>query len=180
MGYHTEFWDSLSVEPPLNADEISYLTAFNDSRRMKRANGPLFVGGPSDYGHGPGTDVVDANEPPAGQPNLWVGWKPTEDGAQIVWDESENTYGTPQWIAFLVHRLLGPAARPYVDAHAHEDPRLASFTCDHVLSGRIEAQGEEGDDRWGLSVDNGIVTVLSMPSLFEPVVPEVIEPLPID
>ena len=37
MGYTTEFEGSVSISPPLNAHEISYLRKFAASRRMDRA-----------------------------------------------------------------------------------------------------------------------------------------------
>ena len=40
MGYTTEFDGSVSISPPLNADEIAYLRKFAASRRMDRTRVP--------------------------------------------------------------------------------------------------------------------------------------------
>lgn len=65
MGYNTDFSGSLTIEPPLNIDEISYLTDFAESRRnLRKDAGPLAVV-PSDADGGPGY-----NDPSQGQPGL--------------------------------------------------------------------------------------------------------------
>lgn len=74
-----------------------------------------------------------------------------------MWTEAERTYDGATWIAYLVQRLLSPEAKPFLDAHRHEDPRLASFTADHVVNGRLAAQGEDSDDRWGILVEQNNV-----------------------
>jgi hypothetical protein len=45
MGYSTDFLGHLDIEPPLNDEEIDYLTAFFDSRRCRREGGPYAVPG---------------------------------------------------------------------------------------------------------------------------------------
>ena len=152
MGYTTEFEGSIQIEPPLNAQEISFLREFNHSRRMNRTRGPLFVRGSGFYEQRNDPDIIDYNQPHPDQPGLWCQWTPNEDGTAIEWDGGEKFYSAPEWMMYIISFLLSPAARPYIDAHLDEDPRLASFTCDHVLHGTIIAQGEEIRDRWELLV----------------------------
>ena len=159
MGYTTEFDGKISVEPPLNTDEVSFLTDLAHSRRMNRTNGPLYAVPSDDYGQTRAADVIDYNNPHPDQPGRWLSWVPSEDGTSISWDYSEKFYEADRWMKYLVEKLLSPAARTYVDQHIGEDPRLASFTCDHELAGVIDAQGEDPDDRWQLIVANGKVAV---------------------
>lgn len=160
MGYTTFFSGSVTVTPPLNEDEISFLEDFNKTRRMHRANGPLFVGGEGWHKHDNPDEVYDSNRPDPDQPGLWCQWIPSEDGAEIEWDEGEKFYDSADWMHYIVHQLLAPTARPYIDQHVKEDPRLKSFTCDHVVDGEIYAEGEESDDRWKLKVTNNVVEVV--------------------
>jgi hypothetical protein len=43
MGYTTIFDGQISVEPPLNPEEIKYLNKFADTRRMACEQGPYYV-----------------------------------------------------------------------------------------------------------------------------------------
>ena len=56
MGYTTTFEGSISIEPPLNEQEISFLRDFNDTRHVNRTRGPLYVG--DDH-----ADIINSNEP---------------------------------------------------------------------------------------------------------------------
>ncbi len=46
MGYTTEFAGHITITPPLNAEEIAYLTKFANTRRMARTKGPYYVDNP--------------------------------------------------------------------------------------------------------------------------------------
>ena len=160
MGYTTEFEGSVSIEPPLNASEISYLRSFAESRRMNRTQGPLYVEGSGFRGQNSSDDgVIDGNRPHPDQPGLWCQWVPTDDGADLEWDGGEKFYESPQWMKYIVQKLLAPEGKGYVAAHIDEDPRLAHFTNDHVVNGEIFAQGEENEDRWWLQVTDNEVFV---------------------
>ncbi len=163
MGYTTDFDGSVSVTPPLNLHEVVYLRKFAETRRMLRDHGPYFVDGSGFCGQGDDPDIRDHNAPPSGQPSLWCNWHPTEDGTAIEWDGSEKFYDSEEWMAYLIDTFLKPGAalqeemtdkvpgRDYLEAFAH-------FTFDHVVSGTIEAQGEDADDRWRLVVTENVVT----------------------
>lgn len=158
MGYQTEFAGEITIEPPLNQDEIEFLTAFCETRRMNRSGGPLFVKGEGVSGQGNGPDTIhDYNNPPVGQPGLWCQWVPTDDGTALEWDGGEKFYNSLEWMEYIVNRLLSPAARAYVDAHLDEDERLKSFTCNHVLNGTVDADGEDPDDLWQIIVEDNVV-----------------------
>lgn len=156
MGYTTEFYGQINIEPPLNADEIAYLTKFSESRRMSCTQGPYYVDRGGFMGQDGGSDVIDYNRPPDGQPGLWCKWVPTEDGTAIVWNEAEKFYSGDEWMAYLMAHFLSP------DAYAKgELPFLQGHTC----NGRIEAFGEDRDDRWVLIVENNAVKVASVTSV---------------
>lgn len=147
MGYTTDFTGHVTVTPPLNAAEASFLFAFADSRRMRRPEGPYST---KDYGYGdlPGNDT---NTPPEGQPSLWCNWGPTLDGAGIGWNGAEKFYNADAWMQYLIDHFLGAGAA------AQGLPGFEHFTFDHVVNGTISAQGEDPDDTWLLIVtDNSV------------------------
>lgn len=155
MGYHTDFSGVVSVTPPLNADEQSFLEDFNRSRRMKRVKGPLFVLGNDDSRV---LDVIDGNRPDPTQPGLWCKWEPADDGHIIQWDGAEKFYDSEEWMRFLIDNLLSEKGKEYVDKYHSGDPRLNRFTFNHTVNGMIEAQGEIEDDKWVLVVKDNVVS----------------------
>lgn len=167
MGYTTYFEGHISIEPPLNEHEISYLDDFARSRRMKRTGGPYIADPGADmgqYGFGrqgrqPEDEILEFNDPPDGQPGLWCQWVPTADGTRIIWDEGEKFYRAPEWMAYLIDHFLKAGAEAsgvikdrFGRGETLPDARLEHFTFDHVLNGEIHAQGEDPDDRWILQV----------------------------
>lgn len=158
MGYTTEFTNSVAIEPPLNEHEISFLQDFNESRRMDRAKGPLYVQGSTGWSP-KDKDVRDGNRPPADQPGLWCQWVPTDDGAELEWDGGEKFYNPAEWMKYLVENLLAPTARQYISDHYDEDERLRHFTANHMVNGTIYAQGEDPEDHYAIVVANNKVLV---------------------
>lgn len=151
MGYTTEFEGRIEITPPLNAEEIEYLKKFNQSRRMHRTNGPYFAEPGDDFGQDHLPDIVNYNRPDPSQPGLWCGWEPTEDGTAIVWDGGEKFYHSVEWMQYLIEHFLKPACLAKLP--------LPFLQANHVLNGRIDAQGEEDGDRWTLVVQDNKVTV---------------------
>lgn len=159
MGYQTYFSGEVSIEPPLNEHEISFLQDFNKTRRMHRTKGPLFIKGTGPYGQGHDDDILNFNAPDPDQPGLWCQWTPSDDGTMLAWDQGEKFYYAERWMKYIIENLLAPSARAYIGLHLDEDERLKHFTCDHVVDGEIYADGEESDDFWKLIVDNNVVKV---------------------
>jgi hypothetical protein len=143
------FWRLFGLRP----EHAAYLKQFNDTRRMKRdpkkakllpdpcreaAGLPLgkeagyFVAGEGFAGQGRDDSVLDYNRPPAGQPGLWCGWAPSEDGSAIVWDGVEKFYNYVEWLRYLIAHFLAPWG--------------------YFLNGRMTWQGEDEEDR-------GVITV---------------------
>ena len=151
MGYTTDFYGQIDVKPKLNKAEIEYLTKFSETRRMKRKKGPYYIDGKGDFGQDEEPDIIDYNS--SGEaPGLWCQWIPTEDGRNIEWNGGEKFYNSPEWMTWLIDHFFKPGAK---------GKKKLPFFNDHVLNGRIEAQGEEHGDNWVLSVTDNVVTVHS-------------------
>lgn len=163
MGYHTDFYGSFTITPPLPPERVEYLTKFSETRRMQRkpeiaehypdearakAGLPLgkeagyYVGATGDSMSGyKDPSVVDCNRPPQGQPGLWCQWIPTEDGTQLF-DCGEKFYDYVEWLEYLVEHFF--------DLWGHK------------LNGAIEWYGEDHDDRGVIyAKDNRIEAVES-------------------
>ena len=167
MGYTTDFEGAVTVVPPLNEHEIAYLRRFADTRRMDRELGPYYCG-KGFGGQEQEPDIRDYNKPGFGQPGLWCKWEPTDDGARIQWNEAEKFYYAAEWMDYVISTFLMPGA-PLAEELAsrvpgrYYAPEFARFTFDHTVNGMIEAQGEDPDDVWTLTVTDNVVTALYPP-----------------
>ena len=154
MGYTTTFTGKFTCTPALNADQVAYLQALCNTRRMKRSGAsqlpdplreavglPLgnedeyFVGGTDSGGQDP--TIVDCNTPPASQPSLWCQWAPSDDGKFIEWDRGQKFH--VQWIKYINENFLKPWGIK--------------------LSGDVKWRGEDSSDR-GVIVAGKEVTAL--------------------
>lgn len=159
MGYTSYFMGNVTIDPPLNADEIAYLNDLSSTRRQHHKGGPLVIGSTENYGQGAQEGVISTNDPHPDQPGLWCQWVPSEDGTTLEWDEGEKFYRSAEWMKYIVENLLAPSAVDYLIDHGPEDQRLNSFTCGHTVNGTIYVEGEESDDRWQLVVKDNVVMV---------------------
>jgi len=153
MGYTTEFWGQIDVVPALNEKEIEYLTKFSETRRMLRKNGDYYLG-KGMCGQDHEEDIIDYNAPPFEQPSLWCQWIPTEDGRYIEWNTAEKFYYSAEWMWYVIQHFLKP--NPIAKIRY---PDQFYFLIGHKCDGVIDAQGEEGDDRWKLIVKDNEVFV---------------------
>ena len=127
MGYDTDFSGQFDLDKPLTAEHKEFLTAFAQTRRMRRdvtkldpnanANvglglgdqGAYYVGGGGFMGQDVDSSVIGGNTPPDGQPGLWCQWIPDEDNdSAIVWDEGEKFYEYDRWIVYIIEHFLKP------------------------------------------------------------------------
>lgn len=159
MGYTTDFTGSFKLDKPLSVAQLRYLNLFSETRRMKRnahalanqpdevrlavglplgADGAFYVGSAADMGQAHTPDVLDYNNPPAGQPGLWCQWVPTEDGTGIEWNGTEKFYAYKEWLEYLIAHFLAPWG--------------------FVLSGEVKWAGEDSSDHGRLVVENNKVT----------------------
>jgi hypothetical protein len=144
-----KFWDLFALKP----EQAAYLTAFSETRRMERdaaiaegfsdpmrlaaglpigEEGGYFVGGSGDFGQDHDASVLNANEPPSGQPGLWCQWVPDRYRRAIVWDHVEKFYEYVKWLKYVIEHFLGPWG--------------------YVLNGKVRWRGEEPDDRGIIAV----------------------------
>jgi hypothetical protein len=123
MGYSTDFDGSFSLDRTLTPEHAAFLSAFADTRRMKRdgaktgpdpirdaaglpANPDYFVSGRGLAGQD--ASILEYNQEPDGQPGLWCQWVPSETHDAIEWDGGEKFYEYEAWIVYLVEHFLGP------------------------------------------------------------------------
>lgn len=162
MGYTTDFFGEVRIEPPLNEAEVSYLQDFATTRRMDRTNGPFFVKGEGFMGQGGGPDkIINHNAPHPSQPGLWCQWVATDDGTAITWDGNEKFYDSVAWMEYIIREFLAPSGAATRGIKESADERFKEFTFDHTLNGVIDASGEEPSDLWRLVVTNNEVTTQS-------------------
>lgn len=157
MGYTTDFEGSFSINPPLKEEHLNYLKKFNETRRMKRddikastyedpirvavglpvgVDGEYTVFGGGFFGQEHDNSVIDYNETPTNQPDLWCKWVPNDDGTELVWDGAEKFYRYIEWLNYLNEHFFQPWG--------------------YRLGGRVYWQGEEDDDRGVIIIDDGI------------------------
>lgn len=149
MGYRVSTVGHIDVKPALNDEEYEYLTAFAESRRWSRSQGPLWVPS-SPFSFGEDEDEVAAttdevNQPPGGQPGLWCPWIPGCRGSclQIRDDGTDGkNYGIVPWLQYLIDTFLRP------DAAAKGKAEFETFTFDHVVSGVIAAHRSDNGELW--------------------------------
>lgn len=157
MGYTTDFEGHFKVSPPLSEAHAEYLTAFSETRRMKRnadvvalrpdplreavglpvgVDGEFYVGDTRDAG----TDVIDGNSPPSTQPGLWCQWIPDPDDPSVIrWDYVEKFYEYIDWMNYLLEAFLKPWG--------------------YTVNGEVRWRGEDFNDMGVINVvDNVLIT----------------------
>jgi hypothetical protein len=158
MGYTTYFDGAVEIDPPLNDEEIEFLTKFAETRRMDRTKGPYYVDGGGFMGQENEPDIINFNRPPTGQPGLWCQWIPSEDGTLIIWDEGEKFYDADVWMKYLIDHFIGSNPKAQKEL---------PFLQGHVCNGSFQAQGEDYDDKWMLSVrDNRVTIAYAQPTCY--------------
>lgn len=153
MGYSTEFYGSMKIEPPLSQEEVKFLQGFSRTRRCKRKEGPYYVAPEKheDWNVTVGQDydspnMIDHNDPPEGQPEVWCKWTVSDDGTELKWDGGEKFYNSSAWLKYLSDHFLG--SKPKAAASLR-------FVKPHRLTGEIMAQGDDPRDRWKLTARDG-------------------------
>lgn len=158
MGYTTDFFGELRIEPALNPAQIAYINQFSSTRRMKRKasvaetmsdpvreavglpigiDGEFFVGSTENCGQNKDASIVEYNGSPSNQPGLWCQWIVSEDGTKLAWDGGEKFYSYVEWLQYMIKHFFDP------------------WNC--VLNGEIAWQGEEsGDSGKIIVVDNSV------------------------
>ena len=87
MGYSTDFEGKITIDPPLNANQITEINKFCEER------------------HGGGL------EPFPGMPGFWCDYEVPLDGDVIKWNGSEKSYNMTEWMTFLIKEFFRPYGR---------------------------------------------------------------------
>ncbi len=152
MGYSTDFLGSLHFSRPLRDQEMDYINALTQCRRMKLdvaklhetykgAHGNPFAKTDADVY---GVDgeyftqelsyddpcVSNYNSPPGTQPGLWCHW--TVSKKELTWDGGEKFYKYVEWLQYFIR-------------HFFDKWGIA-------LDGAMQWQGERREDRGTISV----------------------------
>lgn len=155
MRYTTDFLGQVDIDPPLNHAEQAYLSAFAESRRWERGEGPYAVSGnPAAEEDVRPQDEGAYNRPAAGQPELWCQWVPCWDGCCLSFDGHEKCYAPVAWMRYLFGHFLEPGA----EASRSGDPRFAESSFDHVLDGLIVGCRRDTRELFGIRVTDNAVT----------------------
>lgn len=158
---NAKYTGALTIEPPLNKDEVKALSAFFLSRRI------LTQGGPLDCRQLPGyhADVIDIAAQPEGQPGEWCDLAVYDDGATLGWSGSDHTgRDLHEWIIYLINYLIKPGAeydireRDFDLSQMSDDNLLRGFTFDHQVDGEITGTAVEADGVWRITVKENVVS----------------------
>lgn len=189
MGFSTRFLGRLDVEPPLNAAEVEWLTAFaeldrryfidpydvpmnprafrfeQERPRTTAAHGATAEGQPvSAASDDAGFAVLDpftTLAPLDGSPYPHLDWTPCVDGCCLTWDSrTEKSRMAQEWLQYLIDHFLRPGAL----ARTSTRPDFAHFTFDHLVNGTIAAERDDTRELWLISCrDNEISTLQLVP-----------------
>jgi hypothetical protein len=159
---NAKYTGALTIEPPLNKDEVKALSAFFLSRRI------LTHGGPLDCRQLPGyhpVEVIDIAAQPEGQPGEWCDLEVSDDGTALSWNGSDHTgRDLHEWIIYLINYLLKPGAeydireRGFDLSQMSDDNLLRSFTFNHQVDGEITGTAVEADGVWRITVKENVVS----------------------
>lgn len=160
MERNAKYTGALTIEPPLNKDEVKALTAFFRSRRILTRGGPLDCRTLPGFHH----EVIDMASQPEGQPGEWCDLTVSDDGKALAWNGSPHTdRDLHRWIDYLINYLLKPGAeydireRNFDLSAMGEDNLLRSFTFDHYVDGELTGTAAEADGVWRIKVKDNVV-----------------------
>lgn len=163
MGYHTDFSGTLQFNREVTPQMKEYINRFSSTRRMPRDNeaikkiypnwkelcffgelgekGEYFAPMSSNFGQDEDFSIIDYNAFDLRvQPGLWCQWIINDDD-ELEWDGNEKFYNYVEWLEYMIKHFFAPLG--------------------YVLSGEIEFQGEEMDDRGEIIVEDNKVRVRS-------------------
>ena len=160
MGYQVAVIGHMDVTPPLNDAEYAYLSAFAESRRWDRPQGPFHVPWtPPSIEEQTRCAIERRNRRAKGQPGLWCAWYPSCRGRCLaVMDPERNdgkAYGVTPWLRYLIDAFLRPGALASRDSTV---PDFERFTFDHVVSGAVAAHRTDTGELWLVRAADNEVT----------------------
>ncbi len=146
MGMNTQYLGALTIVPPLNPEETTWLRAFAQTHRELHPDDPYAVpmNPRAEYAtltddsppHWPAASARAAAVPPLAR----CDWQPTISGTHLRWVEMEKSNTAEIEIAYLIDHFLRPGAL----AASDDRPDFADFTFDHVVNGIIAGERDDG------------------------------------
>jgi hypothetical protein len=135
------------------ARDIDYTILADDPLRVAAGlpfglQGGYFVNGRGFLGQESDPSILNDNQPPAGQPDVWCHWEPDEDGTAILCEQQCTFYQFIPWLAYLITHFLQPWG--------------------YVLNGSVAWQGEDPEDAGIVAVETNIVTIQEYARLLGP------------
>jgi hypothetical protein len=180
MGFSTNYLGRLDIEPPLNAAEVDWLTAFADVDRRhftdpyevpmnpraftieRDAERAAKASAPQPARRRRRSEPVDpftTLTPGDGSPYPHLDWVPCPTGCCLSWKHSrrgEKSRMAEPWLQYLIDHFLRPGAL----ARTSNRPDFDDFTFDHVVHGTIAAERDDTRELWLIScADNEIETL---------------------
>lgn len=154
MGVNTNYLGHVEIVPGLNQAEYAYLTAFADTRRSVRPEGPYAVT-PADPKDGTSDrEIARYNRINDGQPGYWCQWVPCPHGCCLGWNGREKFYAGPAWLQYLIDHFLKRGA---VAQHSGNE-QFADFTFDHRMNGLIVGEQQDLHELFLLRIEDDVVS----------------------
>ena len=158
MGYNSDYYGKINIEPALSTEMVDYINMFCKTRRMKRDTSVLakelkgVLGFRSNYGIDGefyiGADTLGTcdgvDTPPSTQPGLWCLLKVSQDGRSISWNGEENFSQATTWLEYIINNFIKPEGS--------------------LCNGTINVSGDDRDDVWDLVVINNVVSEIDKSS----------------
>jgi hypothetical protein len=145
VGYSTHYLGGLSIRPQLNQAEVQWLRALCRWSPGPEASDP--------YG-------VPMNPGGDGVPTVVVqgrfgscDWEPTVTGTHLRWVRREKSNDAAAEILYLIDHFLRPGAHAATSGRA----QFADFSFDHMVSGVIAAERDDGR-LWLITVADNVVS----------------------
>jgi hypothetical protein len=118
MGYTTDFEGSMTITPALEPQQVAFINALMETRRMARNVDESIYGDQGEFYIGKGNggqdnelNIADYNHAPRTQPGLWCNWVISEDGTELAWDGGEKFYDYTEWIEYMITKIFMPLDR---------------------------------------------------------------------
>lgn len=159
MGYTTEFYGAIDIEPKVTDEFRDRFNSFTNDRHMTLSYSTI-----EKYDENPDSHTVDGKpvacscwnwyfvptddckeinyhdavdyDCPQDLPDVYCDWTITDD-SELVWNGNEKSYYMYAWLDILIDRVFKPKG--------------------YTLNGEVEFQGEEPDDEGTFYVNDNVV-----------------------
>lgn len=152
MAYSIDYIGHISVFPPLNEAEFSFLTAFCEStHELGMAKYDV-----SDNPRAPHpAGAVRALERPNDLPGVFCPWLPSCTGrCFVIPNDGSDRRDAAVWLEFLIDHFLKPGAQ----ASRSGIEEFASFAFDHRVDAVVAAHRSDSGALWLIRADGDEVT----------------------